>query len=144
MRPITSILSLALIAGGLAAGDAAPPAGGDGAARADRMKAAMEKMFTDGDKNADGKIDRAEFDGALAAYHAARAERAKQANRPADPAPAKEAVDAAFAKADANADGGLDKAELGEAMKALRPPRGGGKPAEGAAPAAPAAPPAAE
>lgn len=145
MRILTTAIAIALTGAMIHAEDGAgaPPAGGGDAKANGReaFKAAQEKAFTDADKNTDGKLDRSEFEAAVTAINAARAERAKTNNRPAPPAPTKEQLDAAFKAGDANSDSALDKAEFPEAMKALRPKRdkaaGGDKPTEGAAPPAP-------
>ncbi len=140
MRPSPFLLPLILVAAVAHAEDVAP---GDGGAKPDRQqqaKAASDKAFADADANKDAKLDRAEFGAAATSLNAARAERAKAANRPAPPEATVEQLDGVFKKADANADATLDMAEFGEAMKAMRPKRDkpAEKPAEGTPAPAPA------
>lgn len=101
-------------------------------------KASLEKAFTAGDADANGKLTRTEFAVAAESFHAAmQAAREKNggdtAKKPAKPPAPADVLDKAFAAGDANADAGLDATEFAAAIKALRPPKGdkgekGGKP----------------
>jgi hypothetical protein len=138
MRPSPFLLPILLAATALHAQETPPADGGAKPDRQQQSKAAAEKAFAEADANKDAKLDRAEFGTAIAAINAARAERAKAANRPAPPEATAEQLDQAFAKADANADKALDSAEYLAAQQAMRPKRD--KPADGAAPAPAPAP----
>ncbi len=138
--PIVFICSGAL----LCAADTPPPADANNIAQGDDLPAIKpynEKTFTTADGNKDDRIDRIEFDVAVATAQAAQdAHHARQKRITPAPSvqtpPTKEQVDAAFKAGDVSKDNMLDKPEFQKAVYALSRIRHV-KPGDAPAPAAP-------